>query len=133
MDFKFSLHKLIHYIEINTKIVYNWPLLGHSFSFSKDAIEFWEKVGKCYGEFRARYPDELYAVFMFSTKRMVVPIREFLNKGVHNNSKTIDSVICLMTLLIFFSMNSFISKSLRLQQTILHFLAKIIFYKLTRF
>jgi len=57
------------------EVLYNWPILGHSWSFERSAVGFWRQVKDCYAHFKKIKPDALFGVLMFGTKRMVIPLK----------------------------------------------------------
>ena len=62
---------------IPDEVLYNWPILGHSWSFERSAVGFWRQVKDCYAHFKKIKPDALFGVLMFGTKRMVIPLSKF--------------------------------------------------------
>ena len=87
------------------EVLYNWPILGHSWSFERSAVGFWRQVKDTYAHFKKIKPDALFGVLMFGTKRMVIPLSKFsqllminlLNPATSTRSYSVnaDRNICL--------------------------------------
>jgi len=74
---------------VDSDLIYNYPIFGHSLGFPSDAVGFWNKIGDVYKGFRARYPDQHYASLMFGPYTMIVPITPEATEKVYKSQTNI--------------------------------------------
>ena len=78
---------------MDSDLVYNYPILGHSWGFETDSIKFWEQLGNTYEVFKQKYPNDLFAIFMFGTRRMAVPMSKLSSADLAGIFQLFDALI----------------------------------------